>query len=203
MAGHPVFYEVRNEFYKDTQGAMLVYDVGNRESFEALDSWLEEIRKDIGSAADLEGVVFAVCANKVDSRKRVVEEVEGQLWANSHGFYYFETSAQTGEGINDMFQTLFKAVLTAIENGGKPAQLNASTNVGYTKEQAEAIQRLKTAKDNYERLGLPAGASREDINRAYRRLAVLIHPDKSLAPGTEEAFKALVNARAALLQTHR
>ena len=57
-------------------------------------------------------------------------------------------------------QNLFKAVLTAIENGGKPAQLNASTNVGYTKEQAEAIQRLKTAKDNYERLGLPAGASR-------------------------------------------
>ena len=59
------FLKVRNEFYKDTQGAMLVYDVGNRESFEALDSWLEEIKKDIGSPADLEGVVFAVCANKV------------------------------------------------------------------------------------------------------------------------------------------
>lgn len=175
------------------------------ETVKALKHWKAgwKIRKDIGSAADLEGIVFAVCANKVDSRKRVVEEAEGQLWANSHGFYYFETSAQTGEGINDMFQTLFKAVLTAIENGGKPVQLNASTNVGYTKEQAEAIQRLKTAKDNYERLGLPAGASREDINRAYRRLAVLIHPDKSLAPGTEDAFKALVNARAALLQTHR
>ena len=57
--------KVRNEFYKDTQGAMLVYDVGNRESFEALDSWLEEISKDIGSASDLQGVVFAVCANKV------------------------------------------------------------------------------------------------------------------------------------------
>lgn len=203
MAGHPVFYEVRNEFYKDTQGAMLVYDVGNRESFEALDSWLEEIKKDIGSPADLEGVVFAVCANKVDSRKRVVEEAEGQLWASSHGFYYFETSAQTGDGINDMFITLFKAVLTAVENGGKPVQLKAPTTVGYTKEQAEAIQRLKIAKDNYERLGLPTGASREDINRAYRKLAMLIHPDKSLAPGTEEAFKALVNARAALLQTHR
>ena len=64
--------KVRNEFYKDTQGAMLVYDVGNRESFEALDSWLEEIRKDIGSAADLEGVVFAVCANKVRSRRETI-----------------------------------------------------------------------------------------------------------------------------------
>lgn len=57
-------------------------------------------------------------------------------------------------------KTLFKAVLTTIENGGKPVQLNAATTVGYTKEQAEAIQRLKTAKDNYERLGLTAGASK-------------------------------------------
>ena len=44
---------------------------------------------------------------------------------------------------------------------------------------------------------------RDDINRAYRKLAILIHPDKSLAPGTEEAFKALVNARSALLQSNR
>ena len=44
---------------------MLVYDVCNRESFDALDSWLDEIRKDIGNSADFEGVTFAVCANKV------------------------------------------------------------------------------------------------------------------------------------------
>ena len=59
-----------------------------------------------------------------------------------------------------LFQTLFKAVLATIENGGKPVQVNASTTLGYTKEQAEAIHRLRTAKDNYERLGLTAGASR-------------------------------------------
>lgn len=58
-------FQVRNEFYKDTQGAMLVYDVGNRGSFDALDSWVDEIKKDIGNAADFEGVTFAVCANKV------------------------------------------------------------------------------------------------------------------------------------------
>ena len=58
-------HQVRNEFYKDTQGVMLVYDVSNRDSFDTLDSWLEEIRKDIGNPADLDRVVFAVCANKV------------------------------------------------------------------------------------------------------------------------------------------
>ena len=48
-----------------------MYDVGNRESFEALDSWLEEISRDIGSANDLQGVVFAVCANKVKYKKKM------------------------------------------------------------------------------------------------------------------------------------
>ena len=61
-----------------------------------------------------------------------------------------------------LFQTLFQSVLATIENGGKPVQVNASTTLGYTKEQAEAIHRLKSAKDNYERLGLTAGATRYD-----------------------------------------
>jgi hypothetical protein len=41
---------------------------------------------------------------------------------------------------------------------------------------------------------------RDDVNKAYRRLAVLLHPDKSVAPGSEEAFKLLVAARTTLLK---
>jgi len=37
-------------------------------------------------------------------KKRVVDEVEGKLWADAHGFIYFEVSALTGEGISEMFQ---------------------------------------------------------------------------------------------------
>jgi len=58
-------FQVRNEFYKDTQGAMLVYDVSNRESFEALDTWLAEMKQDIGNPADMDNITFVVCANKV------------------------------------------------------------------------------------------------------------------------------------------
>jgi len=42
FAGGEEYREVRNEFYKDTQGAVLVYDVTDRQSFEALGRWLEE-----------------------------------------------------------------------------------------------------------------------------------------------------------------
>lgn len=43
-------------------------------------------------------------------KKRVVDESEGRLWADSKGFHYFETSAQTGEGIPEMFQVEFNTI---------------------------------------------------------------------------------------------
>lgn len=57
--------QVRNEFYKDSQGVLLVYDVGLRESFDALDSWLGEMKQEMGSQANMDSIVFIVCANKV------------------------------------------------------------------------------------------------------------------------------------------
>lgn len=197
MAGHPIFYEVRNEFYKDTQGVLLVYDVSDRTSFEALDSWLNEMKNEMGSSSELENVVFVVCANKTD-KKRVVDETESRIWADAKGFHHFETSAQTGDGVTEMFQNMFDGVVTAAENGGKRQPIRMQ--LGYTKEQVDAIQRLKCAKDDCDRLGLSHGASKDDINRAFRKLSVLLHPDKSVAPGSEEAFKMLVAARTALLK---
>jgi DnaJ family protein C protein 27 len=55
-------------------------------------------------------------------------------------------------------QTMFESVLGAIENGGRPQPIG--TQLGYTREQADAIQRLRAAKDNHERLGVTAGASK-------------------------------------------
>ncbi|XP_074066067.1 dnaJ homolog subfamily C member 27 isoform X3 [Macrotis lagotis] len=105
MAGHPFFYEVRNEFYKDTQGVILVYDVSQKDTFEALDGWLAEMKQELGPHGNMDNIIFTVCANKIDCAKhRCVDESEGRLWAESKGFLYFETSAQTGEGINEMFQ---------------------------------------------------------------------------------------------------
>ncbi|XP_060789522.1 dnaJ homolog subfamily C member 27 isoform X1 [Neoarius graeffei] len=223
MAGHPFFYEVRNEFYKDSQGVILVYDVGLRESFDALDSWLTEMKQEMGSQANLESIIFVVCANKVDlTKRRVVDESEGRLWAESRGFQYFETSAQSGEGISEMFQRLlcvktqgdqqflkysnqsiwhlafFSSITDMCENGGK--RPNPEVSIGFTKEQADTIRRIRNSKDSWDMLGVKPGATREEVNKAYRKLAVLLHPDKCVAPGSEDAFKAVVNARTSLLK---
>lgn len=57
-----------------------------------------------------------------------------------------------------LFQALFEGVVSTVENGGKKAPF--TTQLGYTKEQIEVIQRLKSAKSDYERLGLAPGASK-------------------------------------------
>ncbi|XP_036406274.1 dnaJ homolog subfamily C member 27-like isoform X2 [Megalops cyprinoides] len=166
MAGHPFFYEVRNEFYKDSQGVILVYDVGLKESFDALDSWLGEMKQEMGSHANMESIVFVVCANKVDlTKRRVIDESEGRLWAESRGFQYFETSAQSGEGISEMFQAFFSSIADMCENGGRrPA---SGVSAGFTREQADTIRRIRSSKDSWDMLGVKPGATSHVFKQGY------------------------------------
>ena len=110
LSGHPEFFEIRNEFYKDAQGVVVVFDVANRDSFEALDGWLAEASKFGASPKDL---VFTVCANKADlvGKKRVVSEDEGRQFAKNRGLMYFETSANDGQNVREMFEYLFTQVV--------------------------------------------------------------------------------------------
>ncbi|XP_065829542.1 dnaJ homolog subfamily C member 27-like [Oscarella lobularis] len=198
MAGHPLFYEVRNEFYKDSQGAILAYDVTSRSSFESLPHWIEEMKKNIGPSSEANNLVVYVCATKIDIGNRKVDELEGRMWAEQNGYHYFETSAHTGKNVDELFKALFKSVVNRLE-GANVAPVTAA----FSKEQADAVRKLRTGRNDHERLGVPQGASRDDINKAYRKLAVILHPDKCTMPGSEEAFKILVSARASLLTNAR
>ncbi len=47
---------------------MLVYDVSDRASFEALDAWANEMKNEIGNQVEVDNVVCVVCANKVSTK---------------------------------------------------------------------------------------------------------------------------------------
>ncbi|XP_068625977.1 dnaJ homolog subfamily B member 14 [Battus philenor] len=69
----------------------------------------------------------------------------------------------------------------------------------YTQDQLDAVRRINTkCKDYYEILGVSKEAPDSDIKKAYKKLALQLHPDKNHAPGAAEAFKAIGNAAAIL-----
>lgn len=111
MSGDDSYFEVRNEFYGDTNGFLIVYDQSNRESFNQLNRWVEEARR---YGADLS--VAVLCANKCDITKVEVPHDEGAAFAKKLGIPFFETSAKSGKNVPDAFTQLFRLVLARLKS---------------------------------------------------------------------------------------
>jgi len=106
LAGQPHFSSVRPVFYRGSVGAILVYDVTRRETFENIPGWFREVTQVTG---DLTSVLLA---NKVDlADQRVVSTEEGLAFAQKQGWSYFETSAKDGRGVNEAFRHIAEEVV--------------------------------------------------------------------------------------------
>ncbi|KAH7821568.1 RJL, Ras superfamily GTPase [Monocercomonoides exilis] len=105
FAGADCYLEIRNEFYRDSEGAILVFDVNSRPTFLNIQKWIEESEK--YGAHDM---IITLIGNKIDLKKRQVSEKEAQSWAIAKGFRYIETSSATGEGVDTAFLSLISAV---------------------------------------------------------------------------------------------
>lgn len=145
-------------------------------------------------------LVVVVCGTRTDTGGtggRQVSEADGRSWAEKHKFSHVLTSAALGSGITQAFHTLFVQALQ-MKDGVRQPGVGCGT---VDPEILQAIHRLIHAIDDFDKLGINRrSVSKDDVNKSYRRLAALVHPDKCKAPGAEEAFKALTQARNNLLK---
>ena len=134
MAGSPDYQLVRQEFYLDAQGVLLVYDASKRASFDGLDAWWDEARRH--GASQMDGVLVA---NKLDSARGEVEREEGELWAQEHGLAFIESSAATGLNVRAAMLTAVARALMAMpgkDGAANAAMRAASEATGETSEKA-------------------------------------------------------------------
>lgn len=75
----------------------------------------------------------------------------------------------------------------------------SSAGPTHTPEQARLCEVVLKETCYYSTLGVPKDASEETIRKAYRRLALLLHPDKNKAPKAEDAFKKVSRVSSTLL----
>ncbi|MEW5308291.1 MAG: hypothetical protein WDW38_000261 [Sanguina aurantia] len=84
---------------------------------------------------------------------------------------------------------------SAAANGGSAGPKLPAREVDRgTPEQRQLAQHILKAKDYYAVMDLQRGATDDDVKKAYRKLALKLHPDKNQAAQAGEAFKALSKA---------
>lgn len=118
-AGQDRFRSVTRNYYRGAAGAILVYDITDRSTFDSLSSWLADAR-----ALASPDLVVVLVGNKVDldvdkfgNSRRQVGELEGSRWAHDHDCLFLETSSLTGEGVKTPFLLLARSILLSIESG--------------------------------------------------------------------------------------
>mmetsp|Transcript_10556 Transcript_10556/g.11609 ORF Transcript_10556/g.11609 Transcript_10556/m.11609 type:complete len:200 (-) Transcript_10556:127-726(-) len=106
-AGQEKFRSLTESYYRGTQGIILVYDVTREESFQNLDSWLEE--------ADLfatnKDIVKVLIGNKIDMEGREISTEAGKQYADEKGLLFIETSSKTGTGVKNAVDMLTRKIL--------------------------------------------------------------------------------------------
>jgi Ras-related protein Rab-18 len=107
-AGQERFRTLTSSYYRGAQGIILVYDVSTRETFNCLETWMQEVEQ--FTAGGGKDVVKLLVGNKID-KERVVAREEGVAWAKARGMLFMETSAKTSEGINQVFHEIVQKIL--------------------------------------------------------------------------------------------
>jgi len=99
-AGQEVYRGLAPMYYRSASIAIIVYDVTSNSSFESVGYWIKELKTNVSGS-----IIIMVCGNKTDLQdSRVIDQTAAQQFAESNGALYTETSAQTGSGVERMFQ---------------------------------------------------------------------------------------------------
>ncbi|OHT13786.1 small GTP-binding protein [Tritrichomonas foetus] len=123
-AGQERFRVLAPMYYRGAQAAILVYSIIDEATFTEIDYWSNSLKENAGN-----NVALFLVGNKCDLEKeRAISEDSGQAKATSIGAQFFETSAMTGSGIEDLFLTLAKKCLESTSSLSNGAQGSGTTS---------------------------------------------------------------------------
>ena len=114
IAGQEKFNRMRKHFYQGVDGMLLVFDLTRPESFNNIDEWYEDIKKNAEVNYELVGFMIGNKQDLIDERK-VIRDNAISL-TKKLNLDYFETSALTGHNINEVFFKIARDIIETINS---------------------------------------------------------------------------------------
>ena len=105
-AGQENFRSIARAYYKNSICACIVYDITSRNSFNSVQSWIDDCTKQTPR-----NILLLLIGNKNDlNDKREVQYEEGEEFAKKKNMIFLETSAKTGNNIDKIFEKIVKKI---------------------------------------------------------------------------------------------
>ncbi|CAO3661256.1 unnamed protein product [Umbelopsis ramanniana] len=113
QAGQESFRSITRSYYRGAAGALLVFDITRRETFDHLVTWLEDVRKHANPNTSI-----MVLGNKSDlESKRQVTREEAERFARENDLFYLETSAKAANNVEEAFVKTTEDIYNKIKTG--------------------------------------------------------------------------------------
>ena len=109
-AGEERYKSLTQNYFRNAEGVLLVFDVTNTDSFNNLKEWINSIKQ------NMEGknifIPIIIIGNKLDMEdQREITKEQAEQFVSENKYKYFETSAKTGEGIDKSIRELAVQIL--------------------------------------------------------------------------------------------
>ncbi|XP_064975631.1 ras-related protein Rab11C-like [Musa acuminata AAA Group] len=122
-AGQERYRAITSAYYRGAVGALLVYDITKKQTFDSIQRWLRELRDHADS-----NIVIILAGNKSDLKHlRAISQDEGRALAEKEGLSFLETSALESLNVDKAFQTIIAEIYHIINKKALAAQEAART----------------------------------------------------------------------------
>jgi Ras-related protein Rab-11A len=123
-AGQERFRAISRSIYHGAKGAMLVYDITNKQSFDNIPNWLNELVSHVSPST-----VIMLIGNKCDlEHLRAVKKEDAHKFAEEKRLLFLETSALDTTNVDKAFEWLVTEIFKTVNSGGSQAIVTTAGN---------------------------------------------------------------------------